>query len=130
VGSDIAATVWKFSSLDSSVLPGMNQENTISLCAGARFIPAPNLLAPKYWETMHYRIGTRYTQLPDHQSWEGAISFGTGWPLKGNGLLDLGVEIGKRYTEKYSNFTETFIEAAIGINGGRKLSKSSSTYTY
>lgn len=135
VGADLSLDLWKYYTLEIEKFSSETQEkirediadikkdNTVSVSAGFRFIPAPNLLVPKYWETIHYRGGIRYTQLPGKNSEEISGSMGFGLPLKGNGLLDLGFELGKRTHERYSNYEEIFLQAIIGINGGRKWRK-------
>lgn len=135
VGADLSLDLWKYYTLEIEKFSAETQkkirediadikkDNTVSVSAGFRFIPAPNLLVPKYWETIHYRGGIRYSQLPGKTSSEMSGSMGFGFPLRGNGLLDLGFEIGKRTSENYSNYDETFLHVIIGINGGRKWRK-------
>jgi hypothetical protein len=129
-GADVAVQLWQFYETGSaSVLPEISSENTVSLSAGFRFIPAPDLLAPRYGETIHYRAGARYTQLPGGTSSEVAGACGIGLPLMGNGLLDLGIEVGRRTHEQFSDYNELFLKCSIGLNGGRAWNKTpSSTY--
>lgn len=135
VGADMHLDLWKYYTLEIDTFSAKTQEkirkdiadiaedNTITISSGFRFIPAPNLLVPKYWETIHYRGGIRYSQLPGKNSSEISGSLGFGFPLRGNGLLDLGLELGKRTHERYSNYEEQFLQVIIGINGGRKWRK-------
>jgi len=136
IGADLSFEFWKLYSLDIDDIPeeltksitrgiaDIEKENTVSIAGGVRFIPAPNLLVPKYWETVHFRAGMRYSQLPGKKSSEYSGSLGVGLLLRGNGLLDLGLEAGKRSHEKFSGYDESFVQILIGINGGRKWSKS------
>ncbi len=97
-----------------------------SISAGVQFVPVNALLYPKYVETIRYGAGFRYTELPARESSELALSLGVGLPIgKGRGEFDLGMEIGKRTSAAYSGLTENFVHIAVGINGGRKWSKSS-----
>lgn len=134
VGTDMSFVFWKMYSIGNpDALAKVNTtKNTTSICLGANFIPEPNLLNPKFYERMHYRVGFRYTQLPTklsiHKSQEISGSIGCGLPLvAGNGLLDLGIEVGQRTLDKYKDLNETFFLFSIGINGGRKWSKSSTS---
>ncbi len=130
VGADLNIDLWnKYSVEGYEIVKNFNAENTISFSAGFRFIPSPDLLVPKYFETIHYRSGFRYTQLPGKTSSEISGALGLGFPLKGNGLLDIGFELGKRTHDNYSNYNETFLQVSIGLNGGRKWNKTpTSTY--
>ncbi len=130
VGADLSLDLWKYYfTQGSQILSVVATDNTASFSAGFRFIPAPNLLAPRYWETIHLRGGIRYSQLPGKTSSELSGALGFGFPLKGNGLLDLGFELGRRTHENYSNYNETFLQISIGLNGGRKWIKTpTSTY--
>lgn len=124
VGIDLCGVAWKYFS-SGGLLQEKNIRNTVSLSSGAQFIPAPNLLAPKYWETIFYRAGLRYSQLPSRKSSEFSFSIGTGLPLAGGGMLDLILECGIRNDGNYPDYKENFGKFAIGINGGRTWSKSS-----
>lgn len=130
VGADVAVTLWDYYSISQEgILVDISNDNSVMFALGARFIPAPNLLAPKYWETMHYRAGFRYAQLPGNTSQEFAGTLGVGFPLKGNGLFDFGMEIGNRTSDTFNNYNETFLHFSIGINGGGKWHKTN-TNTY
>ncbi len=128
IGSDLSIDLWQeYYIEDQDVLAQIDPKNTVSFSLGTRFIPAPKILAPKYWETIHYRTGLRYTQLPGNNSYEAALSIGFGLPLKGNGLFDLAFDVGRRNTDISNDYNETFLQVGIGINGGRKWHKSSTT---
>jgi hypothetical protein len=99
---------------------------TQSFSAGVQYVPVISLLYPKYWETLRYAAGFRYTELPAIKSSEFAFSFGAGLPIgKGRGEFDIGAELGRRTSGKYPDYSENFLQIGIGINGGRKWSKSS-----
>lgn len=122
---DVGATLWDHYSSDRTLLSA-EVRNAFSVSLGAQYIVAPNQLAPKYWETIQYRAGTRYTQLPAEGASEMALTLGTGLPLAaGGGLVDLAVEIGRRHDSNYDDLKENFVKFAIGVNGGRKWTKSS-----
>jgi hypothetical protein len=124
LGTDVSVTLWDYYSISQTgVLVSISKLNSAMFGIGARFIPAPNLLVPKYWETIHYRAGFRYAQLPGNTSQEFAGTMGVGLPLRGNGLLDLGLEIGNRTSDTFSDYNETFLHFSIGFNGGGKWHK-------
>ena len=97
---------------------------------GAQYIPAPNLLTPKYAETIRYRAGVRFAQLPSKQSYEYAVSLGTGLPMgKGTGILDVALEAGRRESAQFAGYSEDFLHLVFGFNGGHKWVQSArSTY--
>jgi hypothetical protein len=119
--ADMSLVFWKSASTgneNASVLYAP------SVSFGGQYIPAPNLLTPKYWEIIRYRAGLRYTQLPSAKAYEVMLSLGTGLPIgRGVGVLDIGLEFGKRISGEFSNLTEDVARIAIGFNGGRKWSK-------
>jgi len=84
--------------------------------AGGQFIPAPNLLTPKYWETINYRAGFRYSQLPLKTSSEFALTLGAGLPIgKGSGMFDVALELGKRSDTGYPGYSENFLNVISGF---------------
>lgn len=120
--ADLSMTLWKY--YRNRRVSATNEDPTLSVNGGVQYIPAPNLLVPRYWEIMQYRLGGRYSQLTPDMA-EAAIVLGTGFPLKRGGLLDIIVEYGRRFDERYTDFTEEFIYFGLGINGGHKWIKSS-----
>jgi hypothetical protein len=119
--ADLSLLFWKFA------LTGNEHTNVMyapSISAGGQYIPAPNLLTPKYWEIIRYRAGLRYTQLPASEASEIMLSLGVGLPIgRGVGTCDIGLEIGRRKSKTFSDLTEDVVRIAIGFNGGRKWSK-------
>ena len=120
VASDVSLGFWQLSEF-SGMLAQPGAATTTGISLGAQFIPAPNLLTPKYWETIRYRAGLRFTQLPGKDSYEYMLSLGTGLPLgKGFGLLDIGLEIGRRESGLFKDYSEDVVRIGIGFNGGHK----------
>jgi hypothetical protein len=121
--ADLSAVFW--SSYQSGGMLVDSRENTaVSVSAGAQFIPAPNILSPRYWEIINYRAGLRFTQLPAAGSDETAVTAGVGLPVgRGSGLVDVALDIGTRASDLYPT-KENFVHVSIGINGGRKWNKS------
>jgi len=112
-------TLWK--NYRSGFTLGGTVDNALSFSAGMQYVPSPNLLVPKYWEIMQYRLGFRYCELPVVTGSEFAFTAGVGLPLlKGGGLVDFIAEYGSRSDSRYENFSEGFLHLYIGINGGRK----------
>lgn len=124
--ASIGCTFWN--EFYSGIPQGRHYHDALSFSAGTQYIPAPNLLAPKYWETMQYRGGIRYSQLPAATASEMALSLGLGLPLqKGGGLADLVVELGRRSDGRYKKYSENFAQIILGINGGRKWFQTTET---
>jgi hypothetical protein len=121
--ADLSLTQWGQYSADG-LLQGASRQNAASFAAGVRFIPAPDVLAPRYWETMQYRAGGRYTQLPDRDSDEFALSLGVGLPLSGGGLIDIALEAGRRTDDEFDDYREDFVSIGVGFNGGRSWQQS------
>jgi long-subunit fatty acid transport protein len=120
VASDVSLGFWQQSQF-SGMLAQPGAATTTGISLGAQYIPAPNLLTPKYWETIRYRAGLRFTQLPGKDSYEYMLSLGTGLPLgKGFGLLDIGLEIGRRESGLFKDYSEDIVRIGIGFNGGHK----------
>jgi hypothetical protein len=112
-------TLWQ--DYRSAEILGGTVDNTWSFAAGVQYIPAPNLLVPRYWEVMQYRLGFRYSELPVVTGSEFAFTAGIGLPLlKGGGLIDCTAEYGGRSDSRYRSYSERFLHLYIGINGGRK----------
>jgi hypothetical protein len=102
--------------------------DAVSFSLGARYIPAPSLLVPRYWEIMQYGAGVHYTQLPAATASESAIALSLGLPIsQGGGLFDLIVELGRRTDTRYTNFSENYCQVMVGINGGGKWFQSTAT---
>jgi len=124
--ADLGVTLWDryYSGFETND----QLDNTINISGGAQFIPAPTLLAPKYYEIIQYRAGVRYAQMPVSTAAEWAVDLGFGLPLQQNGsMIDLNIEYGRRTDSNYEKFTEEFISLQIGINGGRKWYQTSGT---
>jgi hypothetical protein len=123
--ADMSGVFWNYYR-SGGLLDTFARKNTaLSFSAGGQYIPAPNLLTPKYWETINYRAGFRYSQLPLKTSSEFALTLGTGLPIgKGSGIFDIALEIGRRSDTGYSGYSENFMNIILGFNGGQKWNKS------
>jgi hypothetical protein len=121
VAADVSLTFWKFAltgneNADVKYAPGVS--------LGGQYLPAPNLLTPKYWEIIRYRAGVRYTELPSAKAYEIMVSLGTGLPIgRGTGVLDVGIEGGTRVSKEFPDLSEDVLRLILGFNGGRKWSK-------
>lgn len=111
--------------LSGGVLGSTEVNNTHSFSAGAQFVPAQNVLAPKYWETIAYRAGIRYAQLPAKENSELGLTIGGGLPLGSDGLLDIILGYTNRSGGASVSFKEQVFSVSVGISGGKKWSKSS-----
>ncbi|MBN1984240.1 MAG: hypothetical protein JW795_22125, partial [Chitinivibrionales bacterium] len=121
IGADVNIDLWQYyHASGQSGLPSIAKENIVSVMLGGRYISAPQLLLPKYWEILHFRAGVRYAQLPGKTSSETAVSLGIGLPLHGNGLFDIVFEGGRRGLESDKEYHENFLRIGFGINGGKK----------
>ncbi|MBD3344091.1 MAG: hypothetical protein GF401_03410 [Chitinivibrionales bacterium] len=124
VAGDVSTTFWDYFH-SGGLIEKPDVEYATGFSAGAQFIPAPELLAPKYWETIQWRGGFNYTQLPAKDSRQYTFSLGSGLPLKANGMIDIILEYGRRTDDRYEDYYEELFGISIGINGGRKWAKSS-----
>jgi hypothetical protein len=119
--ADVSLVFWKSALTGNETAEAMYAP---SVSVGGQFLPAPNLLTPKYWEIIRYRAGIRYTQLPSAKAYEIMVSLGTGLPIgRGAGVFDIGIEGGARVSKDFPGLTEDIVRLAIGFNGGRKWSK-------
>jgi len=125
LSADLATVLWKYY---IGPLNAPNVNYTTSFGAGAQFIPAPELLSPRYIEIMRYRAGFRYAQLPAQGNSEFSVSLGTGLPLKTNGLLDVVLELGRRSDSNHPDLHENIFNLSLGVNGGRKWTSTPSGY--
>ena len=124
-GADVDATLWEQFTGSGVLLGATPRPRAYAGSAGIEFVPAPDELTPRYWETMQYRAGVRYTQLPAPGAAETALTLGLGFPLPaGGGLFDVVVEYGRRTDVDYPLLTEDIFRLAVGINGGRKWAQS------
>jgi hypothetical protein len=123
VAGDVDVTFWNRFHSDEPLQFKKPTElsNAVNLSIGTQFIPAPNLLTPKYYEIIQYRGGFRFSRLPGSKAYETALTLGTGLPLKqGGGILDLFIEVGRRWDTRFSGLSENFFGLNIGLNGGQK----------
>jgi hypothetical protein len=122
---DLDITLWDKYPAPAALI-GAPTDNAVTVSSGAQFIPAPDVLTPKYWEIIQYRAGWRFSRLPVPSMSEWALTLGTGLPLpRGGGLFDIVIEYGQRYDSDYDDLAEEFLRIALGISGGRKWVKSS-----
>jgi long-subunit fatty acid transport protein len=123
VAADVDITFWdKYSSdIPMHYENESGLSNAANFSIGTQYIPAPNLLTPKYYEIIQYRGGFRFTRLPGSEAYETALTLGTGLPLKqGGGIFDLFIEVGRRWDKRFSGLSENFFGINIGLNGGQK----------
>ncbi|MBN1601903.1 MAG: hypothetical protein JW915_09850 [Chitinispirillaceae bacterium] len=123
VAADVDITFWEQFHTDKTLQYGKPAElsNAVNVSIGTQYIPAPNLLTPKYYEIIQYRGGFRFTRLPGSEAYETALTLGTGLPLKqGGGIFDLYIEAGRRWDKRFSGLSENFFGFSIGLNGGQK----------
>ncbi|MFP4163117.1 MAG: hypothetical protein ACLFQB_01010 [Chitinispirillaceae bacterium] len=126
MAADLHATLWERYQTDLEITRPLRRAYRVS--AGARFIPAPNQLAAKYWEKMHYRAGISYNQFPADGAQEYALSLGAGLPIENDGgLIDIIFELGRRTDSRYSDYSENVFRMQLGINGGRNWFKKNET---
>ncbi len=122
--ADLDFTLWDKYYSEQTLLAGDLRETAVSFSVGGEFVPSPDELTPAYWETMPYRAGFRFTQLPTTQAYEYTFSLGVGLPFPiGGGLLDVNLEYGRRHDDAYPDYTEEIVRIGFGINGGRKWRK-------
>lgn len=125
VASDLSAVFWdRYDS--EGMLADATDASALGFSAGAQYIPAPNLLTPRYWETIRYRAGLRFNQLPSGDSREFMGSLGLGLPIgHSTGILDIAIEAGTRTSNRFPGLSENVVHIGLGISGGHKWTKSS-----
>jgi hypothetical protein len=125
VASDLNATFWD-SYRSGGVLPETKAGTALGFCAGTQYVPAPNLLTPRYWEIIRYRAGLRFNQLPSKDAWELLGCLGFGLPVgRTTGILDISIEAGTRRSAGFLGLSENVVHVGLGISGGHKWSKAS-----
>lgn len=96
-------------------------DNAPSFSFGGQYIPAPDLLAPKFHEIIQYRAGFRFAQMPVKTAKEFAFDIGLGLPIQQKAsYIDVNFEIGSRSDSYYKDYSETFFSIQLGLNGSRK----------
>lgn len=119
VAASGGATLWR--RFESDVKLGSPLDNAFTVSFGGQFIPAPNLLVPRYWEIMQYRAGFRFAQLPTAAGSEIAFTVSLGLPFQqSSGLFDIIVDAGRRTDAAFDGYAENFLQVKFGLNGGRK----------
>jgi hypothetical protein len=125
VAADAGLTLWDQYYPQDALLSGPLRDKALAVSGGGQFTAGPELLTPKYWETIQWRLGARYTQMPTASAYEWGLTLGTGLPLpSGGGLLDLVLEYGQRRDGDFSRYREDLFRVAVGVNGGRKWARS------
>ncbi len=101
-------------------------KNSMRVSIGTQYIPnSKSSGLENYYKRINYRMGLRYAQtaleLKNTQLTEQAISFGLGFPVGRNYLLqnfsmvNIGLEIGHRGTTTNGLIQENFIKATVGF---------------
>ncbi len=99
--------------------------NTKSGAIGFEFLPAPQLLAPKYYERIVYSGGVHLATLPVEGDWEVSGSIGAALPIGRSGVLDIALESGVRRSADLENYKENFFKFSLTTSGGKKWKKRS-----
>lgn len=130
VAADADFTFWSVFDSDGHLPSADLRSTAFAFSLGGEYVPAPDVLTARYWETIAYRAGFRVSQLPATSAYEWALSLGAGLPLpSGGGLIDLDFQYGQRLDADYPDISEQFIRLGLGINGGRKW-RNSTQKTY
>lgn len=117
--ADVGMTLWD--EFHDGLYTSRKLDNAPSFSFGAQYIPAPNLLAPKFYEIIQYRAGFRFAQMPVKTANEYAFDIGFGLPIQQKtSYIDINFEIGSRSDSYYSDYSETFFSIQFGLNGSRK----------
>jgi len=128
IGTDYSMEFWKEAHTNGprSIFYSEYQ-NTMTSSTGFQFVPAPELLAPRYFEKMEYSGGFRFSTLPVEGDWEAALSVGVGLPLGASGLVDLAFEGGTRRSDALPDNHENFFRFSISTSGGKKWARRNNT---
>ncbi len=130
VGADLSMELWQeaYTNAPNSVFY-TEYSNTMTGSAGFEFIPAPQLLSPRYFEKVRYSGGFRFGRLPIEGDREFAATVGLGLPVGSSGLLDIAFEVGARRSDILENNKENFFKFSITSSGGKPwLKKSNQVY--
>ena len=123
---DLKTTFWSKYDSEDMLLCAPLRSRAVGVSLGGKYVPAPDVLTPKYWETISYCGGVRFDQMPASDAYEYGLSLGVGLPFPaGGGVVDLTLEYSRRQDLNYSRYAEEIVRVGIGINGGRKWRKSS-----
>lgn len=125
---DVQTTLYSSTFVSDSALSPATAANSFSFSLGGQYIPAPNLLTPRYWETINYRAGAHFSQLPVSTAMEFGGIIGCGLPLIGGGMFDIALGIDRRFDTRFVNYSEDVFTLAVGVNAGRKWKKSTQGY--
>jgi long-subunit fatty acid transport protein len=126
---DVHSTIWE--RYDSGLGTPDDLRTTYGAALGTSFTPAVNRLGAKYWETIRYRAGMNYSQLPLEKSQEYMFTLGTGLPIPNDGgLVDVIFGFGGRSSKKYSGYSEYVTKLELGINGGRSWFQKTAARNY
>jgi hypothetical protein len=120
--ADFAITPW--GEYYKNTLEPATANQCLGISAGARYIPAENVLSAKYWEKVHYGAGARYATLPNDRKLAGAreyaLSVGAGLPIpRDGGMVDIVLSYGNRLDPRYSKYEESVVRLQLGLSGGR-----------
>jgi long-subunit fatty acid transport protein len=126
VAADIGLMLWD--EFYDGLYSARKLDNAPSFSFGAQYIPAPNLLAPKFYEIIQYRAGFRFAQMPVKTAKEYAFDLGVGLPIQQKtSYIDINFEIGSRSDSYYKDFSETFFSIQFGLNGSKKWYQATGT---
>ncbi len=118
VAADFGMTLWD--EFYDGLYSTRKLDNAPSFSFGGQYIPAPNLLAPKFYEIIQYRAGFRFAQMPVKTAKEFAFDLGFGLPVQQKtSYIDINFEIGSRSDSYYKDYSETFFSIQFGLNGSR-----------
>jgi len=128
---DLHSTIWDRYDNDNWLEIPDDLRTTFGIALGTSFTPATNKLSAAYWETVRYRAGVRYSQLPLKESQEYMATLGTGLPIPNEGgLIDIIFGHGIRKSSKFSGYRENVTKFELGINGGRSWFQKPATRNY
>jgi len=124
IGADAKMELWEqaWSSGPKSIFYTTYQ-NALSVSAGTQFIPAPELISPRYFEKIRYSGGVRFSQLPVEGDYELAVNTGLGLPVGTSGLLDVAFEGGIRRSDVIPDIKENFFKFSLTTSGGKPWKK-------
>ena len=120
VAVDGSAEFWKsgVKKSDAMLLTQNQLHDAGNLGIGIQYVPAPDLLLPRYYEIVQYMAGLRYARLPDGTTSDFSGSIGLGLPLMKVGFLSIGVGAGQRTSSAFTSYKERYVNLIVGINGG------------
>ncbi len=127
--ADLATTLWE--RYISDFEKGAEYRTTYCASAGIRYTPVSGQISQRYSETIDYRAGVRFSQMPVEGASERALTLGIGLPVQEkSGLVDIVFEMGRHTNDQFKDYYESFYSIHLGINSLNRWFERTTQSTY